>query len=139
MPRGGAARNLLIYSGLGGPLKITKIYFDPAGADTGGSQTLRNEMIVIKNKDKRHRSLTDWKVHDQGRNHTYRFGRLKLRPGRSVRLHTGSGNNDRNDRFWNLDFYVWNNDGDTGFLKNKRGQSIDRCVYGSSAESPVNC
>lgn len=41
--------------------------------------------------------------------------------------------------YWNLDNYVWDNDGDKATLKDKSRGVVDRCAYTSSADSPVAC
>lgn len=40
---------------------------------------------------------------------------------------------------WDLDNYVWNNDGDRATLKRPNGTIVDRCAYTASADSPYPC
>lgn len=54
-----------------------------------------------------------WSVDPSRRwpDHTFRIPQgFRLRPGRTVTIHTGRGRNDRNDLFMKLGFYVWNNE-----------------------------
>ena len=141
-------------------IKIKKIAFNPAGADSGTNRHLNKEWILIKNTGDRARSLAGWKVHDRGRDYTYRFGDesqgddvftdIRLQPGGYIRLHTGRGQDSATasshgdiathyDFYWDLDNYVWNNDGDRATLKNRAGEAVDRCAYRASADSPKEC
>lgn len=82
-------------------------------------------------------TLTGWTLRDADR-HVYRFGTFRLRPGRTVTVHTGSGDDSRKHLFWGMDNYVWNNDGDTAILKDAGGARVDRCRY-SGTVSPAAC
>lgn len=122
-----------------GAIKIKAIYFDPPGTDTGSNSHLNKEYVVIKNTGNQGRQLRRWKLFDKGRIHTYRFGRFKLRAGRSVRVHTGRGRDTRSHVYWDMGNYVWNNDGDVATLKTKGGRTASRCSYSSTASSPKRC
>ena len=52
-----------------------------------------------------------------------------LGAGTIVKIHTGSGNNTKNDLYWNNDYPIWNNNGDTAFLYDKDGYLIDTYEY----------
>jgi hypothetical protein len=120
-------------------IKIKAIYFDPPGTDTGSNSHLNKEYVVIKNTGNQGRQLRRWKLFDKGRIHTYRFGRFKLRAGRSVKVHTGRGSDTRFHLYWDMGNYVWNNDGDKATIKTKGGRTVDKCSYGSTASSPKKC
>jgi hypothetical protein len=60
----------------------------------------------------------------------YKFGQEQLGSGKSVRIHTGKGQDTRRDKYMDRGWYVWNNTGDTATLKNKGGQVVDRCRWG---------
>lgn len=120
-------------------IKIKKVYFDPPGSDTGSASSLKAEYVVIKNTGGKAKKLGSWRIFDKGRDHTYRFPEgFKVGAGKVVRLRTGSGEDTRADLYWNLDNYVWNNDGDKATLK-KGKKTIDACAYPSSASSPYVC
>jgi hypothetical protein len=118
-------------------IKITKIYFDSPGSDTGSNSSLNAEWITLKNTGSTGKYLTGWTIRDPA-GHVYRFGTYKLRASRTVTVHTGSGSNTAGHRYWGSDWYIWNNDGDNARLKNKAGTLIDRCSY-SGAGDYVNC
>lgn len=97
--------------------------------------------------------MREWKIVDRGRDHAFRFFPLALEPGDTVRLHTGKGSggapvcvegepcpeNRHYDEYWDLDNYVWNNDGDRARLIRPNGNIVDSCAYTASADSPVAC
>jgi len=117
-------------------IRITKIYFDSPGADTGSNSSLNAEWIRLKNTGSRARSLSGWTIRDTS-SHVYRFGTYRLGAGLTVTVHTGSGSNTARNRYWRLDYYVWNNDGDRATLKNKAGTVIDRCRYSGAGDYKI--
>ena len=116
-----------------GAIKITKIYFDSPGSDTGSNSSLNAEWIRLKNTGNRAKSLRGWKITDAS-GHRYRFGRYRLAAGKTVTIHTGRGSNRPRHRYWRQDWYVWNNDGDRAKLRNRSGRLIDRCSYSGSGD-----
>ena len=116
-------------------IKITKIQYDPPGSDTGSN--INQEYVVIKNTGGGAVSLKSWLLKDKA-NHKYTFGTFKLGAGKSVTIHTGKGNDDRNDLYWGSGAYIWNNDGDKAFLKNAGGNTVDTCSYSGGGQY-VNC
>jgi hypothetical protein len=129
---------------------ILRIHFDPPGKDDGSGMSFNQEYIVIKNTGDSKRSITGWRIHDAGRDHTYVFGQTPLEPGECAVLRTGVGGDGRSlggmpkcigqrDRHWDLDNYVWNNDGDKATLRNASKKVRDACRYTASADSPKAC
>jgi Lamin Tail Domain len=118
-------------------IRITKIYFDSPGSDTGSNSSLNAEWIRLKNTGSTKKALTGWTVRDTS-GHVYTFGTFKLGAGKSVTIHSGKGSNTSSDRYWRSDGYIWNNDGDRAKLKNKAGNVIDTCSYSGSGSS-VSC
>lgn len=117
---------------LASPLRFTYVQYDPPGNDLPPTNAKLNaEFVTIYNPTTIARSLSGFRVHDVGPDHTYRgFGTFKLGPHKSVRLHTGSGRNTATNRYWNLDYYVWNNTGDTATLVASTGAVVDTCKWG---------
>ena len=120
-----------------GSVQIYKIYFNSPGSDTRSNSSLNAEYVVIKNKGTSNRSLGSWTVRDAA-GHVYRFGTFTLRAGYSVTLHTGKGTNNSTHRYWGQSNYIWNNTGDTAYLKNSSGTTQDYCRYSGSG-SYVYC
>ena len=68
-------------------IRITKIYFDSPGADTGSNFSLNAEWIRLRNTGARSRLLTGWKIRD-AQGHVYTFGTYRLGAGLAVTVHT---------------------------------------------------
>ena len=72
-------------------------------------------------------NMTGWTLSDAA-NHVYSFPSNFNLLG-SVRVHTGYGNDNSTDLYWNRGQPVWNNDGDTATLKDNKGNIIDQKSY----------
>jgi hypothetical protein len=118
-------------------IKITRIYFDSPGSDTGSNASRNAEWIRLKNTGSAARSLKGWRVRDAA-GHVYVFGTYSLAGGLTVTIHTGNGSNTARHRYWRSGSYIWNNDGDTARLRRANGTLVDTCSY-SGAGSAVNC
>jgi hypothetical protein len=118
-------------------IKIVKVYYDSPGSDYGSNASLNNEWIRLKNTGSHSRQLRDWKIKDTA-GHTYWFNSLRLRPGRTVTVHTGSGSDSRRHVYWDSGWYIWNNDGDKARLKKPSGKTVDSCSW-SGSDSIAYC
>jgi hypothetical protein len=127
--------------GVVGPVRITKIALVPPENDLPvTNRKLNREYVTLRNTSSSARWLTGWILKDKDEDgHRYRFQPFRVRPGRFVRIHTGSGRNDRNDLYWNADNYIWNDyDRDKATLRAPRGV-VDSCRYPANTSSPKNC
>src|SRR5688572_3583053 len=115
-------------------VSIYRIYYDSPGTDNGSNSSLNAEWIQLRNNCTVGVSLYRWTVRDTA-SHVYRFGTYTLAAGGKVKVHTGGGSNTATDRFWNQDFYVWNNDKDTAKLRNAAGTQVDSCSYVDSGSA----
>ena len=86
---------------------------------------------MVRNGGTTARSLKGWTVRDAA-NHVYTFGIFTLGAGKSVVLRTGKGTNTGTTRYWGLGWHVWNNTGDTAYLRNSAGTAMDTCRWTSS-------
>ena len=111
------------------PLRFSGAQYDSPGSDTGSNASLNAEWIRVTNHGKRMRNMTGWTIRDAS-GHVYRFPKLRLGPGHSVRLHTGKGRNTRRNLYWQHSWYVWNNTGDRAVLRTRAGVRIDVCRWG---------
>ncbi|MBB5868401.1 hypothetical protein F4553_001780 [Allocatelliglobosispora scoriae] len=112
---------------------IVKVYANSPGADTGSNASLNGEYITLKNTTAATINLYRWTIRDKA-NHVYTFtGNFNLLPGRFISVHTGSGTNTGGNRFWGLGGYVWNNAGDTAYLRTPSGANFDTCTWGAVA------
>lgn len=112
------------------PLRFSGAQYNSPGSDTGSNRSLNAEWIRVTNHGSKARSLTGWMIRDAA-GHVYRFPRFQLRPGSSVRLHTGKGRNTRRNLYWGSSWYIWNNTGDKAVLKSRTGVRIDVCRWGN--------
>jgi hypothetical protein len=132
---------LLAATAAGAKIRITRIDYNPPGADTGSNKSLNAERVRIKNTGTTTRKLRGWRIRDR-QGHVYIFGLIALGPGRAVILHTGRGDtnyvSEPQHTYWQLDNYVWNNGGDRATLRNRQGTVVDRCSYSGGAAS-VHC
>ncbi|MET8906451.1 lamin tail domain-containing protein [Micromonospora sp. NPDC004551] len=117
---------------------ITKAYYNSPGSDTGSNTSLNAEYVRLTNKRSSTINLKYWTLRDKS-NHVYKFASdFKLGAGASVYIHTGKGTNTSTHRYWGSGAYIWNNTGDTAYLRNSAGTAIDSCSWGSSG-SYTNC
>jgi len=117
-------------------IRITKIYFDSPGADTGTNKSLNAEYVVIKNTGTTRKTLTGWTLRDASK-HVYKFPIFRLGAGKSVKVHTGKGINGLGNLYWRSSSYIWNNDGDTATLKRKNGTISSRCSYSGAGSYKI--
>jgi hypothetical protein len=109
-------------------IRFSKIYFDSPGSDRGSNSSLNDEWVRITNYGSRSRDLTGWTIKDRT-GYKYTFPSFRLGAGDSVRVHTGHGIDTQTNLYWDKDWYVWNNAGDTAFLRNRNVERVDRCVW----------
>lgn len=114
-------------------IQITSVQYDSPGTDRGSNASLNAEWVLIKNTSKKSRSLTGFTLRDTA-GHRYTFGRLTLAAGKSVRVHTGKGTDNKTNRYWGSGSYIWNNDGDTAILRNAKGSTVDTCSWSGGSQ-----
>lgn len=73
-----------------------------------------NETVRLENRADTV-DMTNWTIRDLV-NHTYIFS-INLMPNESVILHTFTGQDNETDIFWGRSQDVWNNEGDSAFLR----------------------
>jgi hypothetical protein len=113
-------------------IQITKVYYNSPGSDTGSNSSLNAEWVRLTNKRSYTINLKYWTLRDKtGYKYTF-SGDYRLAPGYNVYIHSGKGTNTSYHRYWGRSWYVWNNTGDTAYLRNSAGTLIDSCSWGSS-------
>lgn len=112
-------------------LQFGRVYVNSPGSDTRTNTSLNAEWAIVKNVTGTTRCLTGWTVRDAaGRIYPFRT-RFCLGPYKYVYLHTGRGTDTSLHRYWNSGNYIWNNTGDTAYLRNSAGTLMDTCKWGS--------
>ncbi len=95
---------------------------DPPGPD---DEHLAEEWVRFRNDGATPLDLTGWTVADESSSNRYTFAALVLAPGATVILFTGCGTDTGDARYWCSDgFPIWNNDGDTVFLRDPSGTDV---------------
>ena len=105
-----------------------------ADAPGDDSENLNGEWIRFTSVADKPIDLDDWEVADESASHRYSFEEFLLDPGGSVTLYTGCGDDDDEEVFWcEGGSAVWNNAGDTVFLRDPSGNLVAVFAYGESA------
>jgi hypothetical protein len=116
-------------------IQITKVYYNSPGSDTRSNTSLNAEWVRLANTRTYTINLKGWTLRDKA-SHIYTFTtNYYLGAGKHVYIHTGKGTNgypDAQHRYWGRAAYVWNNTGDTAYVRNTAGTLIDYCTWGSS-------
>jgi Lamin Tail Domain len=111
---------LLLAPAASAAVTISFVQYDSPGNDTGSSASLNAEYVMIENNGSRPIQLTNWTLRDRA-SHVYHFAYYVLRPHRSVRVHTGTGNDHIVHLYQDSDSYIWENGGDTATLRRRDG------------------
>ncbi|WP_106399017.1 lamin tail domain-containing protein [Actinocorallia populi] len=110
-------------------VRIERVRFDAPGTDARTNRSLNGEWVEVRNRSRQARNLRGWRLQGaDGR--TYTFGDLRLPPGRSVRVHTGSGRDTGGHVYWNRGTHAWRNSGSAVRLRSPAG-SADSCRWRS--------
>jgi micrococcal nuclease len=107
-------------------LAVTDLRPNPPGPD---EDDLNGEWVQIINTGSAAVDLAGVTLSDEG-NTTYAFPTLQIPRGTSVRLLTGSGPDRDHDLHWGSRVPIWNNGGDTAFLRDAEGRIVDTYHYG---------
>jgi hypothetical protein len=102
-------------------VRITYIDYDPP-AGTG------EEFVLIENLGDTAELMTDWTLSDLAHN-TFTFPAFTLRPRGSIKVWIKSGKDTEEDLFWGRKAAVWNNSGDTAFLRDADGALVSTYSY----------
>lgn len=112
-------------------VQITRVYYNSPGTDTGSNWSLNGEWVQLTNHSSWSRQLRGYTLRDRA-GFTYTFGWYVLGGHRSVVVHTGQGADNQGHRYWDRTWYVWNNTGDTAYLRYPGGALADSCSWGST-------
>ena len=111
-------------------LRFHGTQYDSPGSDTRSNTSLNNEWISLVNSGSRAVNLNRYTIRDKA-NHVYTFGNVSIPAnGGRLWLHTGKGTANAKNRYWGSGNYIWNNTGDTAYLRNASGTQLDSCNWG---------
>jgi micrococcal nuclease len=108
------------------PVQIQKIYYDAPGPD---AENPNGEWVEIVNDGSEGVDLSGFTLKDEA-NHIYTFSNVTLLPGRTLKVYSGQGTDSDDILYWGFsNDAVWNNDGDTAYLRDAEGRLVDRYGY----------
>ncbi|WP_305785112.1 lamin tail domain-containing protein [Symbioplanes lichenis] len=112
-------------------LRFHGAQYDSPGTDNRSNASLNAEWISLVNTGKKAVNLNGYTVRDKS-GRVYKFGKVSIpAKGGRIWLHTGKGTNNAKNRYWNSGNYIWNNTGDTAYLRNASGKQVDTCSWKS--------
>ncbi|GAB3138923.1 lamin tail domain-containing protein [Micromonospora sonneratiae] len=112
-------------------LRFHGAQYDSPGKDTRSNASRNAEWISLINSGRASVNLNGYTIRDKA-GKVYRFGNVTIAGnGGRLWLHTGSGRNAGRDLYWNSGNYIWNNTGDTAYLRNAKGGTVDSCSWGN--------
>lgn len=106
-------------------ITVTGFDWDPEGND---HHNLTAEAVTFRNSCNTSIDMSGWRVKDAGTNE-HMIDMFMLAPGTAVMLHTGPGTDDADDLYWGRGQAVWNNDGDSVFLRDGNGLLVAYARY----------
>ena len=110
------------------PLEVVRFHYDAAGND---NYNLNDEYFVLRNVSGSPIDMSGWTASDEA-GHLFRFPQgFVLEPGATVTVYTGCGTDTEEKLFWCSRRAIWNNDGDTLFLRDSTGKLVLKYSYRS--------
>ncbi len=103
------------------------VHADAAGDD---AENLNDEWVRFTNIGVAAVELDGWSVADESASHRYTFNGLNLEPGATATVFSGCGLETSSERYWCVQgSAVWNNNGDTVFLRDQSGNVVSSLSY----------
>ena len=109
---------------------IIEVRYDPPGPD---DERPNDEYVAISNEGTAPLSLAGWTLRDESSQNRYVFDVFNLRPGMSVTVRTGCGEDRPDTVYWCSEHSIWSNDGDTAILQDRHGNVADMWTYPRSS------
>ncbi|XOB40576.1 MAG: thermonuclease family protein [Candidatus Nealsonbacteria bacterium] len=109
-------------------IKIVNINADAPGND---NENKNGEWLEIRNQEENSVSMTNWTIKDEA-NHIYTFADFILAPDKSVFIYSGCDIDTQEKLYWQCpegEYAIWNNSGDTAFLRDASGNLVDSYKY----------
>ncbi len=120
------------------PVRVYRVQFDSPGSDTGSNASLNAEWAAIRNTGGSRVTITGWRLRDNA-GHTYVFPAGTIAPGQIIYVHTGRAAQSYFHRYQNRAWYVWNNTGDTAWLRSASDVYIHHCRWSSPGTGTQTC
>ncbi len=114
-----------------GGVVLYRAYYNSPGTDTRTNASLNAEYVVLKNTTATAKYVKGWTLRDK-QNHVFTFPTTTIGPGKLMYVRTGRGTANYANRYWGQGNYIWNNTGDTAYLRTPAGLQVDTCSWGST-------
>ena len=105
-----------------GLVEIRDIFFDPPGSEENG------EYVVIENDESFPIQLLNWTLRDEA-NHVFTFPSFVIQPNQQCRIYTNEFHPESCGFNYGSSSPIWNNTGDTAYLRDANGTLIDDYSY----------
>lgn len=105
-----------------GNVQIISIFYD------GSGDYEPDEYVVIQNKDANPIQLQNWTLRDIA-NHIYTFPSFVIQPNQTCRVYTNQSHPETCNFNYGSGTAIWNNSGDTAYLRNSANILIDTYSY----------
>lgn len=107
--------------GIWSPSELSGIVINMhADAEGDDSENLNDEYVIFENSGSSSLNMTGWTVQDEA-NNFYIFSTFFLGNGHSITLYSGSGADTLTEVYWDSSKPIWNNDGDSLYLRDAEG------------------
>ncbi len=104
---------------------IVDFHYNAEGND---NYNLNDEYVIFGNKCSYSIDMSGWTVKDETASHIYTFPSFVLEAGAKFTLYTGTGTDTNSALYWGRTpgnyAAIWNNDGDTLFLRDSNGNLV---------------
>ncbi len=104
---------------------VTNFHFNAVGDD---NYNLNDEYVALKNNCNYKINMSRWTIKDETASHIYYFPDFSIIEKNSITLYTGEGDNTDSKLYWGRtsgDYTaIWNNNGDTLYLRNEQGDLV---------------
>ena len=111
-----------------GDVVRVEVNADAPGHD---NENLNGEWVRFTNVSTRLLDLDGWEIADESASHRFVFEDVELPPGTAVTIYTGCGVENDRELYWcSQGSAVWNNTGDTVFLRDPNGNLVAFYSYG---------
>lgn len=109
-------------------IQIVNINADAPGND---NENKNGEWVEIRNQGENSVNMTNWTLKDEA-NHIYAFADFTLSLNESIFIYSGCGADTEEKLYWQCpegEYAIWNNTGDTAFLRDASGNLVDSYKY----------
>lgn len=101
---------------------IMDIEYDPPEGDVEG------EYVLLENVSNEIKHMAGWTLRDEA-GHVYTFPAFSLARDEQARVWTKTGTDTATDLYWGSSTAIWNNEGDTAYLRDQYGRTVHVYAY----------